>query len=73
MLWSRSDDDKDRRARLARRVHEVWLSRAVEAGRAYPQIPLRAVSEGGYAEVVSSAAGRAWADGWWSQALELVD
>lgn len=74
MLWSgRHNDDKDRRAWLARRLHEVWLSRAVESGRAYPTIPLRAVSEGGFGPVVATPAGRAWADGWWSEALGQVD
>ena len=74
MLWSgRNNDDKDRRAWLARRIHEAWLSRAVESGRAYPQIPLRPVSEGGFGPVVATPTGRAWAEGWWSEALGQVD
>ncbi|MCC6675588.1 MAG: hypothetical protein IT436_00465 [Phycisphaerales bacterium] len=74
MLWPRHpNDDKDRRACLARRIHELWLSRAVESGRAYPHIPLRAVADGGFTPVVSTPSGRAWADGWWADALERVD
>lgn len=74
MLWSRHhNDEKDRRARLARRIHELWLTRAVETGRAYPHIPLRAVSEGGFGPIVATPRGRAWAEGWWHEALERVD
>lgn len=73
MLWSNFDDDKNRRAKLARRVHEYWLNRAVTSGHAYPHIPTRAVSEGGFTALARTPNGRAWADAWWADALEQVD
>lgn len=74
MLWSSNrDDEKNRRANLALRIHERWLDRALGSGREYPHIPLRAVSEGGFTPLVSTPHGRAWADAWWTDALTHVD
>jgi hypothetical protein len=58
----------------ARRLHGAWLTRALtDSSRAYPRIPVRPVHEGGFAAVTATVAGRAWADGWWGQALERVE
>lgn len=54
----------------ARRVHSRWLSDAI-AHRVptYKRIPVRKVSEGGFAPVMATTEGREWADGWWEGAF----
>ncbi len=66
-------DDFDVRAAFARRLHSSWLTRAIRAGVKMPRIPTRLVRDGGFAEVVSTPEGRAWADRWWAEALETPD
>ena len=55
------------------REHAQWLTRAVRRPRGYPRIPVRKVSEGGYAGLMASPNGRSIADGWWHSALERLD
>jgi hypothetical protein len=65
-------DDLRSAAERARRLHSEWLTRALRrgGGAGVPRIPVRAVSEGGFAPVMGTAEGREWAEGWWSLTLE---
>ncbi len=61
-------------AEKARLIHSCWLSRALaERGRAWPVIPLRRVSEGGFSMVLALPQGRAWAESWWEEALARLN
>lgn len=55
------------------REHAVWLTQAVRRPGRYPRIPVRKVSEGGFARLMARREGRAVADAWWLEALERVD
>ncbi|MCA9311623.1 MAG: hypothetical protein KDA21_10485 [Phycisphaerales bacterium] len=57
----------------ARRVHEAWLTRALQEPERWPRIPTRRVADGGFDGVMSSAEGRAWAHGWWDRTLVEAD
>lgn len=58
----------------ARREHSAWLTRAMSDPRArLPRIPTRPVEEGGFAPVVATRAGRAWAESWWGGAFERME
>jgi hypothetical protein len=61
------------RGAIARRLHSRWLTRAVEARRVYPKIPVRPVDQGGFSGLTSTAEGRLMCDGWWYQALGQVE
>lgn len=52
--------------------HGQWLSRALRRGGDFPRIPVRAVRDGGYSSLLSTAGGRARAERWWAAALEQV-
>ncbi|MCL4211023.1 MAG: hypothetical protein HRU76_08155 [Phycisphaeraceae bacterium] len=52
------------------RYHGHWLSLALRSHRVFPRIPLRKVSEGGFAALLASPDGRRTADTWWSAALQ---
>lgn len=56
-----------------RRVHSRWLSRAVASPGGLPRIPTIAVREGGFDPIVSTPAGRAWAESWWDETLVRDD
>ena len=58
---------------LMRRAHSRWLTAAMSTRRAYPRIPVRPLSTGGFARLTSRASGRHWADIWWDAALRRVD
>ena len=60
-------------AEAMRRRHSVWLTRALQRPSRFPRIPVRAVAEGGFSSLVATPAGRAWADEWWSDTLQLED
>jgi len=48
----------------------VWRGKRVER---LPRIPVKKVSEGGFAGLMSTPAGRYRAERWWERALEQVD
>jgi hypothetical protein len=58
-----------------RMIHEhgSWLTEALQNRREFPQIPVRKVSEGGFARLSSSDEGRRIARLWWETALQKVD
>lgn len=60
-------------AEKARRLHSAWLTHALNDPSALPRIPVRPVSRGGFAAIVASPGGRAWADRWWSGAFHQVE
>jgi hypothetical protein len=60
-------------AAFFRRVHEVWLTRAVSSGKTYPRIPVKRVDQGGFDHLMARPGGREMADRWWSAALDRVD
>lgn len=72
MFWRASPDDNPRGS-IFRRIHERWLTRALQSAKVYPRIPVRRVDEGGFDEVRSRPEARAHADQWWERALERVD
>lgn len=56
-----------------RRVHEQWLTRALQApADRYPRIPLRRVDAGGFSGLLARSHGADRAARWWSLALERV-
>lgn len=57
----------------ARALHGAWLTRALAGGAKFPVIPTRRVSDGGFGTLMSTAAGRAWAQSWWDRALGSLD
>lgn len=69
----RSILDLAQRGAIARRLHSLWLTKAVETNRQYPRIPIRRVSEGGFSDLTSTPEGRVLCDGWWYLALDQVD
>ncbi len=66
-------DDVPSLGETYRRVHEAWLSRAVESGHPYPRIPLRKVEDGGFSGLVRRPGGRMLTEMWWMAALDRVD
>ena len=54
------------------REHAQWLTRATRLGYRCPRIPVRKVSEGGFARLMTSRAGRLYAAGWWESALDRL-
>lgn len=52
--------------------HTLWLNRAVRRPQQYPRIPVRRVSEGGFAGLMTRPTGRRIAFDWWKTALERV-
>ncbi len=74
MLWNVfSGDFPLDPAEVARRIHSRWLSRALSTKKEYPRIPVRPVDEGGFSGLMQTEEGRASAEAWWEQALEMVD
>lgn len=61
--------DEAVRQRLIR-AHAGWLNRAVRQADQYPRIPVRPVSEGGFARLMARREGRSIAAWWWESALE---
>ncbi len=69
--WNENALDAGEKARL---VHGVWLTRALGIGGGLiPRIPVRRVSEGGFAALMRTREGRGWAEGWWASALTRLD
>ena len=76
MFWRVSRPGLPDPAALFRRIHERWLTRAMQSGKPYPRIPIRRVDElgrGGFDDVRTRPEARARADRWWSLALDRVD
>lgn len=81
MFSRRSVMEAGERARL---VHSVWLTHYLvgrsrlgsgSPGRAadgLPEIPSRRVADGGFADILATPLGRAWAEDWWNIAMEHV-
>lgn len=63
-------DDFEARGALMRRLHSLWLTRAMKHGsRSVPRIPTRLVSEGGFAPIMATREGREWAESFWNDTL----
>lgn len=57
-----------------RRAHAAWLSRALHTKRSASfRIPIRRVEAGGFDDLIATHAGRAWADQWWTNAMQESD
>lgn len=71
MLWRLWFGDRlEEAGARARRLHSLWLSRALRRGsRPVPRIPTKLVSEGGFAATMATEEGRRWAEQWWDDAL----
>lgn len=52
--------------------HARWLSWALRHRRRLPRIPVRKVSEGGFARLMATRRGREFAADWWDETLEQV-
>lgn len=60
-------------AEAACRLMERWLTWALHQPEdAFPRIPLRPVSEGGFEGLLARPDGRRRAAGWWAGAMERV-
>ncbi len=69
----------------ARMVHSLWLTHHIvgrkgigsgDPGRVIgnlPEIPCRKVSDGGFARIMATPLGRAWAEDWWNGAMDQVE
>jgi hypothetical protein len=55
------------------REHSSWLTRILRGRAAMPRIPVRRISEGGFAQLMSTPSGRARAERWWERTLERVE
>ena len=55
------------------RYHQRWLSRMLKSRRQPPRIPVRRVTEGGFAFLAARPEGRLLAETWWEQALDRVE
>jgi hypothetical protein len=53
--------------------HSAWLTEALAGKRREPHIPIRKVSEGGFARLMSTPGGRYRAERWWDRVLEQED
>jgi hypothetical protein len=60
-------------AEAMRRRHSLWLTRAMRQPAAYPRIPTRPVGDGGFSPLMSSPAGKAWAEEWWADTLRMQE
>lgn len=74
MLW-RWFSRRDPRfaSKRFRQEHSRWLTNAMLSGRAYPRIPTRLVSKGGFSGMMSRPGGSETAQRWWDAAFERVD
>lgn len=50
--------------------HARWLSWALRRPRQLPRIPVRKVADGGFARLMATRRGRAYAADWWEDALD---
>jgi hypothetical protein len=53
--------------------HARWLTWAVRENPPLARIPVRKVSEGGFAKLMSTPSGRHRAARWWERALDSVE
>ena len=53
--------------------HARWLTQALRSRRRYPQIPVRKVTEGGFARLMATQEGRRISEKWWYHTLEKLD
>jgi hypothetical protein len=73
VFWNVTKRDLSDLGAAMRRAHARWLSRAVASPARVPRIPTIAVRDGGFDPIVSTPAGRAWAEAWWQQTLVRDD
>jgi len=52
------------------REHQRWLNRALRGQVRAPRIPVRPVSDGGFAPMLARPGGREQAAAWWTEALQ---
>lgn len=57
------------RGEAMRALHSLWLTKALKAGSRPPRIPTRKVDQGGWATMMETPEGRAWAEEFWEQTL----
>jgi hypothetical protein len=69
----------------ARMTHSLWLTHHLvgrngigsgQPGRVVPgipEIPSRKVSDGGFARIMATPLGRAWAEDWWNGAMDCIE
>ena len=73
--WTRDRSPLPISSRMIRE-HSAWLTRMLRGagGRKAraPRIPVRRVSEGGFARLMSTPAGRYRAERWWERTLEKI-
>jgi len=53
--------------------HATWLTEALRTRRHVPDIPVRKVSDGGFARLSSTPEGRRLARLWWEKTLQRLD
>jgi len=73
MFWNARQRLLDSFGARARRVHSIWLTRAVCEGRVYPRIPTRRVDLGGFDSLMRREGGPQLAERWWTIALLRVE
>jgi hypothetical protein len=69
----RSSLDLLARGEAMRALHSRWLTRALQRGARPPRIPTRKVDPtggGGWATLMATPEGRAWAEEFWQQTLD---
>jgi hypothetical protein len=68
--------DLEPRADAMRHYHSAWLTHALKRGVRPPRIPVRKVSDdggGGWAAMMQTPEGQAWAEEFWQGALAHPD
>lgn len=62
-------EDYEARGEAMRRVHSAWLTRMLRRGNRAARIPTRLVDQDGYAPLMATVEGRAWAAEFWEKVL----
>ena len=69
--WKRHEVPEDRRQAMIDETG-AFLTWALKHDKQIPQIPKRAVSEGGFEDKLKRKGARAAVNHWWSRAVDLV-